>query len=520
MVERSTEHDPVPRQIADAAFAIHGTPGTGRIEVRTGLGMTPAEQALADQAQAEAALLAYPDQPWVVPVTVDGAACADVLVVGGGQSGLAIAQGLRRNGVVNVAVLDARPAGQEGVWENFARMSELRSPKAQNGMEFGQPSLSVQKWYQARYGVAAWERIARVPRCDWMAYLRWYRTVLDLRVENDVAVTDIRRGPRPGVLAVETSRGVRFARSVVLATGFDGGGTWRMPAVVASALPAGRYDHACTPIDFRSFRGKRLGILGHGASAFDAAVMALKQGAARVDLCFRRPALPEVNPHRHLDSPGLMAHWPALSDHVRWNIARHMRAFDQPPGVASFEAAIALPGFHMHAASAWEEVSLDGLDIRVKTPRKAFLFDHVICATGYQLDLSARPELRGLAQRVTLWRDRFQPVPGETNEELGAFPYLSEGYEFQPADPADDWIGRVHAFNFAAFVSTGPHSTSISGHKHALPRLLRALVRRLLLEQEDGILTALRAYDERDLVVPPGLRQASLDPMTQEASHA
>lgn len=47
----------------------------------------------------------------------------------------------------------------------------------------------------------------------------------------------------------------------------------------------------------------------------------------------------------------------------------------------------------------------------------------------------------------------------------------------------------------------GPHSTSISGHKHALPRLLRSLVRSLLLEQEDAIVGALRGYDEIDLVV-------------------
>jgi cation diffusion facilitator CzcD-associated flavoprotein CzcO len=466
--------------------------------------MSPAEQALAEQARAELAALAYPDRSWVVPVTVDGEPCADVLVVGGGQSGLAIAHGLRRDGVFNVAVLDARPAGQEGVWENFARMTELRSPKLQNGIEFGQPSLSVHAWYEARHGAPAWQQITRVPRQDWMAYLRWYRAVLDLPVENDVSVVDIRSGPRDGVLAVETSRGVRFARSVVLATGFEGGGAWRVPPVVA-ALPADRYDHACTPIAFERFRGKRIGILGHGASAFDAAVVALQAGAASVDLCFRRLALPVVNPHRHLETAGMMAHWPALSDQVRWNIARHMRAFDQPPGVASFEAATALPGFRMHAASPWDGVSFNGSDIRVVTPRRTFHFDHVICATGYALDLSVRPELRALAHRVTLWRDRFDPGPEEASAELGTFPYLGEGYEFLPRAPADKWMSRVHAFNFGAFVSMGPHSTSISGHKHALPRLLRALVRRLLLEQEDGVVAALRAYDERDLTIPPGL---------------
>ncbi len=462
--------------------------------------MNPAEQALAEQARAELALLAYPDRPWVRSVTVAGQLCLDVLVVGGGQSGLAIAHGLRRNGVVNVAVLDAAPAGQEGVWESFARMPELRTPKHQNGIEFGQPSLSVQRWYVARHGAEAWQRITRIPRRDWMAYLRWYRAVLELNVENGVAVTGIQPGPHEGVLAVETTHGLRLARSVVVCTGFEGGGAWRVPPAIA-ALPPERHDHACTPIDFDRLRGKRVGILGHGASAFDAAVVALDHGAGSVDLCFRRAALPVVNPHRHLETAGMMANWPALSDTVRWNIARHMRAVDQPPALASFQAAVAHAGFRMHAGSPWQEVALDGADIRVATPHAVFRFDHLIAATGYALDLAARPELGHLAPKVALWRDRYLPTPEQASNDLGAFPYLGAGYQFLPRDPADDWVSRVHAFNFAAYVSMGPHSTSISGHKHALPRLLRSLVRRLLLEQEDAIVDALRGYDEVDLVV-------------------
>jgi hypothetical protein len=104
-----------------------------------------------------------------------------------------------------------------------------------------------------------------------------------------------------------------------------------------------------------------------------------------------------------------------------------------------------------------------------------------------------------------LWRDRFDPVPEEASAELGAFPYLGEGYELLPRDPRDHWMSRVHAFNFAAFVSMGPHSTSISGHKHSLQWLLRGLQRRRRLEQEDGVLAALRAYDEAELTIPPGV---------------
>jgi FAD-dependent urate hydroxylase len=182
-----------------------------------------------------------------------------------------------------------------------------------------------------------------------------------------------------------------------------------------------------------------------------------------------------------------------------------MRIFDQPPGIGSFETAITLPGFRMHAASPWTAVSLDGPDIRVTTRRRDFHFDHVICATGYAFDLGARPELRNLAPAVTLWRDRYEPIPDEASAELGAYPYLDEGYEFIPRSPDDAWMSRVHAFNPVSFVSMGPHSTSMSGHRHALPRLLRALTRRLLLEQD--ILGALRAYNEVELVIPTGFSQ-------------
>ena len=472
------------------------------IQPRPDVGMTEGERALAAQARAELALLAYPDRPWVVPTEVDGQPCLDVLIVGGGQTALGALHGLRRNGVPNVLALDARPAGHEGVWEHFARMPELRTTKAQNGLDCGQPSLSVQFWYEARYGAGSWDRVVRTPRWDWMAYLRWYRATLELPIENEVEVLEIGPGPRRGVLAVETSRGTRFARNVVLATGFEGASVLRVPAVVSDALPRDRYDHACDRIDFSKHAGKRIGILGHGASAFDSGVVALACGAVSVDLCFRRKVIPTVNPHKHLEYAGIMQHWPALSDPIRWNIARHFRAVDQPPGVASYEAALPLPDFHMHAGSPWDEVSFDGSTIRVTTPHRVFEFDHVVCATGYQLDLKSRPELSRLVDRITLWRDRYTPPAEEAYPDLGAFPYLGPGYELIPRDPADDWIGHVHAFNFAAFVSAGPHSTAISGHRHALPRMLRSLTRRLFVEQEVEVLAALRAYDVPDIVWP------------------
>jgi cation diffusion facilitator CzcD-associated flavoprotein CzcO len=89
-----------------------------------------------------------------------------------------------------------------------------------------------------------------------------------------------------------------FVRRVVIATGHDGGGVWAVPDMVSDGLLPQVYTHSNVPIDFARLTGRRVGILGHGGSAFDAGLAAPQAGAASVDLCFRCPRLPVVNPHR------------------------------------------------------------------------------------------------------------------------------------------------------------------------------------------------------------------------------
>ncbi len=157
---------------------------------------------LAARAREDLAALRYPSTSWVQPrTTPDGDPVHATIVVGAGQSGLAIAAALRREGVDDVVVLDRAPAGREGVWDTFARMDELRTPKVLNGMEFGCPSLSVQAWYTARHGAAAWAALDSIPRQAWADYLQWYRTTLDIPIESDTSVTDI-RAASDGRLAV------------------------------------------------------------------------------------------------------------------------------------------------------------------------------------------------------------------------------------------------------------------------------------------------------------------------------
>src|ERR1700746_2981739 len=81
----------------------------------------------------------------------------NVAIVGGGQTGCALAFALRRAGVGKISILEAATDEKAaGIWLNAARMNLLRTPKALPGPELGIPALSFQAWYEARHGQAAY----------------------------------------------------------------------------------------------------------------------------------------------------------------------------------------------------------------------------------------------------------------------------------------------------------------------------------------------------------------------------
>src|SRR5690606_37387046 len=125
---------------------------------------------------------------WVRPRTgVDH----NVVIVGGGQSGLSIAYQLKRKGVGGVEVIDQAAPGQTGIWRTIARMHQLRTPKTLAGPELGNPALSFRAWYETLHGAAAFDALDRIPRLAWADYLDWFQQVTGAEVRYRTRLVEI-----------------------------------------------------------------------------------------------------------------------------------------------------------------------------------------------------------------------------------------------------------------------------------------------------------------------------------------
>ncbi|MET3470873.1 cation diffusion facilitator CzcD-associated flavoprotein CzcO [Novosphingobium sp. 1529] len=438
---------------------------------------------------------------WTRPRTAPQGHVYDVVIVGGGQSGLATAFGLRRERINNILVLDENPEGFEGPWETYARMITLRTPKGLTPIDYGIPALTPQAWYEACFGAAAWQALDKIPRGVWMEYLRWYRRVLNLPVRNSAKVTGITH-VGDGLYSVELGDGSTvLARKVVLATGIQGGGEWHTPAMIRQSLPRQTYAHTSEPIDFATLKGKRIGILGGGASAFDNANWALGQGVGEVHVFMRRSVLPRINPIRFMERVGFTARYPALSDAEKYRAMAAFLSHNQPPTNDTFNRAASWPGFALHLASPWESVAYEDGQVIVTTPHDRFAFDFVILSTGLVSDPRLRPELAALAPHIALWGDVVAIPDGERNPLIDAHPYLGPAFEFTPRHAADaPLLHGLFAFNYSALISLGLSASALSGMKNALPRLVRGIADQLFLDDREELLAQFVAYDEQEFM--------------------
>jgi cation diffusion facilitator CzcD-associated flavoprotein CzcO len=457
-----------------------------------------------DLAQLESAVaddlkkITHPGMPWIFPHQgPDGEVALDVLIVGGGQSGVVTAFGLKRSRIDNVMVIDQAPEGKEGPWVTYARMQTLRNPKDYTGPDLDIPNMTCQSWFEASFGKAAWDALDMLPRQLWNEYLLWIRKVAGITVHNGTKLLGLTQAGE--LIRAELLQGgvthTVYARKVVLATGQESMGQWAL-APHLEKLPAAR--RACTgdEIDFSTLKGKTVVVVGAGASAFDNAATALEAGAKEVKLLCRRLLPQVVQPYRWLTFRGFLRHFSDLSDAWRWRFMHHILGLREGFTQQTYDRCMQHANFFVLNNASVRNAGMEGDSVVLDTDGGSVTCDYVISATGIQVDFASRPELSGFAGNIANWLDRYSPPEHEKDSRIGKFPYLNDDYSFAERVPGQTpWIRNIHLFAIGSTVSFGASGSSINALTTAVPKLVSGLGRGLFCDDAERYWESLCAYD-------------------------
>lgn len=447
--------------------------------------------------------LGLPAHPWVKTHRHHDTDLLDVAIIGAGMAGMAAAAELHHLGVRTV-LFDQSEQGFEGPWATTARMQTLRSPKQLAGPALGLPALTFRAWFQARFGLEQWQALDKIPRLQWAEYLRWYRQVLKLDVRNQHRIASVQPTAEGFVrLLIDTPDGrvEQLARHVILATGRDGmGGPW-VPEL-AHKLPRQYWAHSADGLQDAWFTGKRVAVIGGGASAMDAAGTALEAGATSVDLLVRRRELPRINKGKGAGNPGMTHGYWRLPDAWKWRIREYLNIQQTPPPRGSTLRVARHANARLLLDNALEAVELDSHgQLQVRTSQAHLTYDFIVFATGFRSDLDKRPEFAPFAAHIRKWSERF-PLPAEhQNSETAQLPDLGPLFEFLPRTPgACPGLERIHCFNYPAALTYGGVSGDIPAISDGAKRIAQALAGQLFNEDIEAHFCDMQHYAEPELI--------------------
>lgn len=465
-------------------------------EVPTGL------EALEARLQQDLAWLEMPAKRWVVERLQDGQPLLEVAIIGGGMAGMAAAAALRMVGVQAV-IYDRAPTGSEGPWVTTARMETLRSPKQLTGPALGLPALTFRAWFEAQFGREQWDALDKIPRTQWMDYLRWYRRVLSVDIRNAHDV--IRVTPRSDQcveLEINTPEGrqVVYARRLVMATGRDGLGGAYVPDI-AKTLPRQFWAHSSDAMDYASLQGKRVAVVGAGASAMDSAATALEAGALSVDMLVRRDDLPRINKGKGAGNAGMVHGFMSLPEKWKWRIRHYLGTQQVPPPRGSTQRVSKFENARFNFGCALERFEVSEKDFVVHTTKGAFALDFVIFSTGFMIDWWKRPEYAAIAPNVLSWGDRLSTLSEPGGQEMIDSPDLGAAFEFKEKNPGQcPGLDRIHCFCYPAALTHGTVSGDIPAISDGAKRLAQGIAAHFYREDIDEHYARMQRYDEPELL--------------------
>jgi FAD-dependent urate hydroxylase len=329
----------------------------------------------------------------------------DVVVIGAGPYGLAIASSLRRAGA-NVRVF-----GETMSFWTRHMPHDMCLRSIWSASHIGDPTSSLNLGAFEREKGSDLQR--PIPLSDFVAYGRWFQA----RALPEIDQRTVKRvEAHGGALRVVTSDDEAIdARRVVVATGIA---PFAARPQMFDPLPSDLASHSADHADLAPFAGRRVAVIGGGQSAIESAIL-LREHGAEVEVIMRAPRLQWVGraPREGLIGPLLFDRTdvgPALISHL---VAHPMlvRALPRAIQREAIRRALA-PG-----ASLWLRPRLGGLvisarrsvvdvarhdgEVRLRIDDgSSRTVDHVLMATGYRVDIRLypflAPELLARVRRV------------------------------------------------------------------------------------------------------------------------
>lgn len=312
-----------------------------------------------------------------------------LLIIGAGPYGLSLAAYAAHHHLEHVVV--GRP--MEFWKQNMPPGMFLRSP-----LEWHIDPLGVHTF--ARYvEVHGFDTSSLVPLPIQMAldYFSWFQAQKGIVV----AETYVQRLDHEGgtYRATLDDHSVIRARNVVVATGIKYFS--HTPPELAGLLPAGRFTHTSGLVEFSRLAGRRCLIIGGRQSAFEWAALLKEDRASEVHVAYRHetPAFSESDwawvpelADNTVRQPGWFRSLPGAEQealhHRFWTEGRRKLE----PWLAG---RVARPGITLWPGSKAVQCDLlpdGGLRVSLDTGA-ALLVDHVVLATGYQVDIRRVPFL-------------------------------------------------------------------------------------------------------------------------------
>jgi cation diffusion facilitator CzcD-associated flavoprotein CzcO len=326
-----------------------------------------------------------------------GETTTDLLIIGAGPFGLALAAAAQEAGIGHVVV-----GTPMGFWrEHMPEGMLLRSTCDWSLDPLGIHSIDT--YLQDRGRVC--REIEPLSRGFYLEYARWFQEQKGIRSEETV-IRSLTTDGSDLVAIADDGRRFRSRRTVV-AIGFRDFA--HVPAGLEAMLPRERRDHTCDLVDFAPLAGRRVLIVGGRQSAFEWAALIREAGADSIDLSYRHdtPAFTTSDWRWVLPLIDRIADDPAWYRRLGADEKQQINDRFWGEGRLKLEPWLAPridhPNVRLHPRTELRGVDPTDSGLKVRLDNgKTLTVDHVVLATGYKVDMARVPMLEGLRSALEL----------------------------------------------------------------------------------------------------------------------